>query len=94
MARQCSGGGALYFLAGLGIGAAAGLLLAPQSGGETREMINRKVERGREFVTSQQEAVRRKAEDLMAEGRKRAEGLKGKAKEWADRTGFTRPAEN
>ncbi|MDE3181246.1 MAG: YtxH domain-containing protein [Acidobacteriota bacterium] len=93
MARQCSGYGFAFFLAGLGLGAAAGLLLAPHSGEETRRRINQRVEHGRNYVTAQQEAFRRKTEDWMAEGRKRAEGLREKAKNWADRAGFSHPSE-
>lgn len=93
MARQCSYGAVCFFL-GLGLGAAAGLLLAPQSGEETRKKIQQNVERGRDYVTAQQEAVRKRAEDLMAEGRKRAEAFRGKAKDWANRAGFSQPTEN
>lgn len=94
MAKQCSGYGAVYFLAGLGLGAAAGLLLVPHSGEKTRQMINRNVERGKDYVASQQDAIRRSTGEFMAEGRRKAEGLKDKAKDWADRAGFARPSES
>jgi gas vesicle protein len=41
----------LWFLAGATIGAAAALLLAPQSGKETRKAISRTAARGREAVS-------------------------------------------
>jgi gas vesicle protein len=42
----------LYFLAGAGIGAALGLLFAPKSGRETRELIARTATDSREFLTN------------------------------------------
>lgn len=96
MARQCSvsGFGAMCFFVGLGLGAVAGIMLAPQSGEETRKKIHHHVERGRDYVTNQQEVVRRRAQELMAEGRRRAEGVRDKAKDWANRAGFTQATEN
>jgi len=43
----------LYLVAGTGIGAVLGMLFAPQSGHETREMITDKVDEGRKFVREQ-----------------------------------------
>ena len=40
----------LWFLAGLGVGAAVGVLYAPRSGDETREVLRSKAEEGREKV--------------------------------------------
>ena len=40
----------LWFLAGLGFGAIAGILYAPRAGNETREALRSKAEDGREFV--------------------------------------------
>ncbi len=56
-------------LVGTGVGAAAALLLAPQSGQETREVIR---ERGFE--------VKSRVEDVGEEGRKRAEDLGDQAR--------------
>lgn len=39
MSENEGGGGFLWFLAGLGIGAAIGILYAPSSGGEMRERV-------------------------------------------------------
>ena len=46
----CSGNGILWFLAGLGVGAAVGVLYAPKSGRETRESILTAAEESREVV--------------------------------------------
>ena len=54
MAENSSGGGDkfLYFLAGAGIGAVLALLFAPKSGRETRELLAKTANDGKEFITS------------------------------------------
>ena len=42
----------LYFLAGAGIGAVFALLFAPKSGRETRELLSKTANDGRDYVTS------------------------------------------
>lgn len=54
-----------YFLAGITIGAIAGLLLAPRSGGETRELLGRKADESRDFVAGKGRELRQQAEDLV-----------------------------
>ena len=58
-----------YFLAGLGIGAAVALLLAPRTGKETRDMIVQKAEEGRDFVFTKTEEIRKQAEDAVEKGK-------------------------
>src|SRR5215472_7743076 len=50
MSDRNGGGGFLWFLAGLGIGAVVGILYAPQSGNETREILMAKAEEGRDYM--------------------------------------------
>jgi gas vesicle protein len=54
-----------YFLAGLGIGAMVALLFAPRSGEETRELLTRKAEEGREYVAGKSKELRKQAEELV-----------------------------
>ena len=54
-----------FFLAGLGIGALLALLFAPRSGEETRELLGRKADEGREYMTTKGREVRRQAEELV-----------------------------
>ena len=53
----------LFFLAGAGIGAVLGLLFAPKSGRETREIIARTANDGRDFLTNKVTEGRQYIED-------------------------------
>jgi len=57
-----------YFLLGLGIGVAAGILWAPKSGEETRELIANKAGEGADYLKNRaqesSEYVRQRADDL------------------------------
>ena len=59
----------LWFLAGLGVGAVAGVLYAPRSGNETREALLSKAEEGREYVTDRARTARSQANDWVDRGR-------------------------
>lgn len=63
------GNGFLWFLAGMGIGAALGVLYAPQAGSETREILRSKAEEGREFVRTQARQARQHANEWADRGR-------------------------
>lgn len=54
-----------YFLVGLGIGAAVGILFAPKSGEETREFLSTKADEGREYAQKKARELRERAEDLI-----------------------------
>jgi gas vesicle protein len=53
----------LYFIAGAGIGAALGLLFAPKSGRETRDLIARTATEGRDYLNSKVGEGRQYLED-------------------------------
>ena len=61
--------GLLWFLAGLGIGAVVGILYAPQSGSETREILMSKAEEGREYVRKRAHDARGQAEQWAQKGK-------------------------
>lgn len=66
MAEQNSG--ISYFVVGLGIGVAVGLLMAPRSGEETRRLLRTKADEGTEFLRAKadegREYVRRRGTEL------------------------------
>jgi len=62
-------GGFLWFLAGLGVGAVVGVLYAPRSGNETRDVIREKAEEGRDFVSSRARQAREQAGDWVERGK-------------------------
>lgn len=59
----------VWFLAGLGLGALAGVLYAPRSGSETREVLRSKAEEGREYVRSRAREAREQASQWADRGR-------------------------
>jgi gas vesicle protein len=65
----CSGGGILWFLAGLGIGAAVGVLYAPKSGRETRESILSAAEEGRDLVEERARKYKDQAQQWAERGK-------------------------
>ena len=65
-----SGGKFTYFLAGLGVGSLIGILFAPRSGEETRNLITSRVDEGRDYLTKRSHELREQADDLVDRGRK------------------------
>jgi gas vesicle protein len=59
----------VWFLAGVGIGAVVGVLYAPRSGEETREVLLSKAQEGRERVRQQTRKAREQAGDWMDRSR-------------------------
>ncbi len=64
-----SSNGFLWFLAGLGIGAAVGVLYAPKAGRETREDILRAAEEGRDMVRDRARQYREQANQWVEKGK-------------------------
>lgn len=58
-----------YFLLGLGVGVAVGILFAPKSGEETREMIKSKAEEGKEFLARRSGEWKDSASELLDRGK-------------------------
>jgi len=58
-----------YFFLGLGLGVAAGILFAPNSGAETRELLRSKAEEGADLARRQAEDLREKAAETIEKGK-------------------------
>ncbi len=69
MSDRDGGNGFLWFLTGLGIGAAIGVLYAPQSGRETRETLRSKAEEGRNLVMDRAQRAREQANEWVDKGK-------------------------
>jgi gas vesicle protein len=59
----------LWFLAGLGLGTAIGILYAPRSGAETREYLGRKTGEAGDMVTRKAGELRQQASDMVDRGK-------------------------
>ena len=57
----------VWFLAGLGLGALAGVLYAPRSGSETREALRARAEEGREYVRTRAREVKDQVRDQASQ---------------------------
>lgn len=58
-----------YFFLGLGLGVAAGLLFAPKSGPETRDLLRSKADEGKEYLKRRSAEVRDQASDAIDRGK-------------------------
>jgi gas vesicle protein len=71
-----NGGGFGWFLAGLGIGAAIGMLYAPKAGRETREELLRRAEEGKDYVKNRAQEARQQATQWVDKGKEAYEQQK------------------
>lgn len=58
-----------YFLCGLGVGVAVGVLFAPKSGEDTRRYLLEKSDEGREYMKRRSEDLRGQASGLVDRGK-------------------------
>jgi len=58
-----------YFFLGLGLGVAAGLLFAPKTGAETRDMLRSKADEGKEYVRRRSNELVDTANDAIEKGK-------------------------
>ncbi|HTS49548.1 MAG TPA: YtxH domain-containing protein [Bryobacteraceae bacterium] len=58
-----------YFFLGLGLGVAVGLLFAPKTGTETRELIRSKADEGKEYLKRRTVDLKDTASDAIEKGR-------------------------
>ena len=58
-----------YFFLGLGLGVAAGVLFAPKSGDETRELLRSRANEGKDYVKRRSEDLRGTATEAVERGK-------------------------
>jgi gas vesicle protein len=58
-----------YFFLGLGVGVAAGILFAPKSGEETRELLRSRASDGTDYLKRRSEELKDAANDAVERGR-------------------------
>jgi gas vesicle protein len=58
-----------WFLAGIGLGALVGVLYAPRSGTETRDVLRARAEEGRDYMRTRAREARSQASDWVDRGR-------------------------
>jgi gas vesicle protein len=58
-----------FFVGGAAIGALLALLLAPKTGEQTRKLIAKKAEEGKDYVASKGREFRGQAEELVEKGK-------------------------
>jgi gas vesicle protein len=69
MARCSTATGIGCFLVGAGIGGAVALLFVPKSGEQTRKLIAKKAEEGRDYVSSKGRELKDQAGDMVEKGK-------------------------
>ena len=79
------GGGFGWFLVGLGIGAAVGVLYAPKAGQETREDLASSARDGSEFVRERSRKAAEKVSDCADRGRDHLNEYVDRSKDVVDR---------
>jgi gas vesicle protein len=58
-----------YFFLGVGLGVAVGMLFAPKSGDETRDLLLSKADEGKQYIRRRSEDLRDSASDLVEKGK-------------------------
>ena len=69
MAKHSSEGNVAWFIAGLTVGFASALLLAPRSGEQTRRSLADAVDKGREFAADKRRQATEFGRELYPQGR-------------------------
>ena len=61
--------GLANFVLGVGVGVVVGLLFAPKTGEETRELLKNKADEGKEYLKKRGAELRETAEEVLERGR-------------------------
>jgi gas vesicle protein len=58
-----------YFCLGLGLGVAVGILFAPKSGAETRDLLLAKADEGKDYLKRRGDELRESATEIVEKGK-------------------------
>jgi gas vesicle protein len=73
MASEDNGAGLAWFILGAAVGATVALLYAPKSGRESRELIGKSTERGKEALSGSSRELIDRGKELYDRGREMAD---------------------
>jgi gas vesicle protein len=82
-----------YFIAGLVIGAAISVLVAPKSGEGTRKYLSKKLNEGSKHARRKARELRERADDLVESGKEMVNETKEQIVEGLDEMGKPNPPE-
>jgi gas vesicle protein len=69
MAKCNIAGNVGFFVVGVGVGAVLALLFAPKTGAQTRKLIVKKAEEGKDYVASKGREFTEQAQELVEKGK-------------------------
>ncbi len=80
-----------FFLVGAAVGAGIALLVAPQSGRQTRRLLRRQYEDAADYVAGQADAVRERGREIVEDAKEKVAEVREKVAEVRDKVApFTR----
>ncbi len=89
--RSLTGLAVAFFLVGAAVGAGIALLVAPQSGKQTRRLLRRQYEDAADYVAGQADAARERGRELVEEAKEKVAEVREKVAEVRDKVApFTR----
>ncbi|HUY15166.1 MAG TPA: YtxH domain-containing protein [Terriglobia bacterium] len=89
MANESSSFKLTYLLVGLGIGAAVGILFAPKTGEETRDLIVGKTRDGAQWVTDRSNELSKAVQGVAKDAGRKIDRLAKASNGLADRIGLS-----
>jgi gas vesicle protein len=85
MSEEKQGSGFAWFLLGLGVGAAVGILYAPKAGTETRDDLRQQARESGEYIKQKSRAAADQVSDMIETGKGRLNDYVDKGKDAIER---------
>lgn len=84
--RNLTGLALAFFLVGAAVGAGIALLVAPQSGRQTRRLLRRQYEDAADYVAGQADAVRERGREIVEDAKEKVAEVREKVAPFTRRT--------